>query len=176
MRKEKVEIEIDVPDGCEFDGVIKNVEGVVYQTNEYRQEIILKFKEIKPAKKVIDLSCIVGSGIDCEFRHDGESWAFGQLIRIERDRKFRNGYLNKYGAIWGKCRIRQSPHVHFWGGGDKCPLPEGLEFKIYFRDGGNRTVENELLLRWRHTGAVEDIIGFEILGTAPGWRYEWDEE
>lgn len=88
--KQKIEIEIDVPDGLTYDGFTKNVEGVVYNVNEYRQEILLKFKEIKPAKKVIDLSCIVGSGIDCEFSDNGEDWVIFHGFGGTRDHKERS--------------------------------------------------------------------------------------
>jgi hypothetical protein len=57
-------------------------------------------------------------------------------------------------------------HIHFWAGGDKCPVPEGFEVRLYFREGHFRGSEDSPMLsclRWGHSGVTSDIIGIEFL-------------
>lgn len=168
MKKITVPVEIEVPDGYELD-FIDFSEARWWGNNPLNQSCVAKFKKIKPAKKVIDLSCIVGSGIDCEFSDDGNTWVIDQL-NYETD----DCYKDNDNISWVFCRIRQSPHVHFWKGGDKCPLPEGLtvSLRVLAATGviNKYTLEDYNDFEWRK------IVGFEILGPAEGWRYEWEEE
>jgi hypothetical protein len=176
--KQKIEIEIDVPDGYEVDGVDFYgpqffCEGIL------NHSCLVKFKPIKPATKVIDLSCVVGSGIDCEFSYrstldsDFSSKIVGSLERITGERLYK-----KSGTIssWYKCRVRQSPHVHFWKGEYKCPLPHGLKIKVwYLTDNGGAS--SIITYDYFAEGfSWSEVIGFEVLGVADGWRYEWEEE
>lgn len=71
------------------------------------------------------------------------------------------------------CRIRQSPHVHFWGGGSECPLPDGLKVKLHCH---NRDHYLRILITGQNEFAWKYVTGFEILGVADGWRYEWEQE
>jgi hypothetical protein len=170
--KQKVDIEIDVPDGYELESI--NPIEVKWFANEqdFTQTYAVKFKAIKPAKKVIDLSCVVGSGIDCEFSDNDQDYSIGCLTNINNKNKYKfsfgNGDINfKY------CRIRQSPHVHFWQGAEKCPLPDGLKVRLVFHEHGfyeRFIITGQDEFKWQY------VIGFEVLGVADGYRYEWEEE
>jgi len=120
------------------------------------------YKErFKPTKKVIDLSVLIDSQIDCT--HD---------------------LLEGYGPLddsWTEeslCEARVVPrtkYIHAWQGGE-CPLPEGFMVKVWFRNDGDypRTVESHYL-EWRHLD-VMDIIAFEVLGLADGYVMPWESE
>ena len=162
--KQMVQVEVEVSDGYEFAGFTfpygEGIGATFYPT----------YKKIKPTKKVIDLSMLVGSGIDCEFSDDNDFScpAIGDLELISDD------YKKRTGSLWKFCRVRQSPHVHFWGGGDKCPIPDGLMVTLRILSATGRinpyTLEDYNSFEWNK------VIGFEILGVADGWRHEWEEE
>ena len=69
---------------------------------------------IKPAKKVIDLSVLIESGIDCEFS-EGISWFFSTL------KHYSNGvYMDVTSTVWDNCRPRMN-HKHAWLH-NNCPI------------------------------------------------------
>jgi hypothetical protein len=173
--KQKVEIEIDVPDGYEFDShrFTKQYE---HKNKDIHQQVFVFFKKLKPAKKVIDLSCIVGSGIDCEFFDESEPAPAVTLaeIRCGTDRPY-IARLGKVGLVsFKRCRIRQSPHVHYAVETTSCPIPEGLRIRLIWLEDGyvtsTTTTTDYLGFDWR------DAIAFEVLGVADNARYEWEEE
>ena len=131
---------------------------------------------IKPAKKwIIDLSPLIESGIDCEFGDDGEKWQIGSLVfqqgPFRSNRHFEDGL---HGLRWEKCRPRMN-HIMFHNGGE-CPLPEGFEVEMYWRDGSDSYTDDDYIdLRWGNTGRQADIIGYKILGLADGYAYPWEQ-
>lgn len=51
-----------------------------------------------------------------------------------------------------------------WGGGDTCPVPEGVKAEIKFRDGDCAELDNWLdILEWRHKRYGSDIIAYRII-------------
>lgn len=51
-----------------------------------------------------------------------------------------------------------------WGGGDTCPVPEGVKAEIKFRDGDCAELDTWLdILEWRHKGYGSDIIAYRII-------------
>jgi hypothetical protein len=51
-----------------------------------------------------------------------------------------------------------------WGGGDTCPVPEGVKAEIKFRDGDCAEIDTWLdILEWRHKGYGSDIIAYRII-------------
>ena len=166
--KQMVQVEVEVSDGYEFAGFTfpygEGIGATFYPT----------YKKIKPTKKVIDLSMLVGSGIDCEFSDDNDFScpAIGDLELISDD------YKKRTGSLWKFCRVRQSPHVHFWGGGDNCPLPEGLIVKLHMSDGLAWKESSDYLDKcyWDKLSRHVFVIGFEVMGVAETHRHEWEEE
>jgi hypothetical protein len=70
---------------------------------------------LKPAKKIIDLSVLIESGIDCEFKDlDADSWVIGKLHDLPADHdgffKFWKRQDNT-GCWYDKCRPRMN-HIH----------------------------------------------------------------
>tara|TARA_R110000822_G_scaffold162707_2_gene303064 strand:- start:490 stop:1017 length:528 start_codon:yes stop_codon:yes gene_type:complete len=114
---------------------------------------------IKPAKKVIDLSVLIESGIDCEFRQGGD-WFIDKLKGID--------YSDLYPYIstlkWKYCRPRMN-HKHTWKDVE-CPLPEGFEVRVWFRGGGHTVITTGSGNYWRISVAT---MCFEVLGVADGY-------
>lgn len=51
-----------------------------------------------------------------------------------------------------------------WGGGEDSPIPNGVKYKAWFRDGDvSREYINAQSLRWNHVGDASDITAFMIL-------------
>jgi len=125
---------------------------------------------IKPTKKVIDLSVLVESGIDCEFS-DG---CFDHLKDVSVLTYIKT--TDDVDLSYNKCRPRMN-HIHAWQGGE-CPLPEGFKVKVWYRDGstGDAGDADKLKLRWSCESVNSDIIQFEVLGLADGYVMPWEQE
>jgi hypothetical protein len=129
---------------------------------------------IKPAKKVIDLSVLIDSQIDCEFRDDiGERTNIGKLLEIKDDDWDMYPYItgNSADKYYEQCQPRMN-HIHAWQGGE-CPLPEGFVVKVWFRSGGDTTVTIPSGLYW---GANSETMAFEVLGLADGYVFPWEQD
>ena len=117
---------------------------------------------IKPTKKVIDLSVLIDSQIDCEFYDeldfDEEQLRIGFLTSIDC-----SGYPYSLGCDgYFFCRPRMN-HIHAWQGGE-CPLPEGFRVKVWFRNTLYAPADRPATsIRWCHDGDLYDIIAFEVL-------------
>ena len=131
---------------------------------------------IKPAKKVIDLSVLIESGIDCEFKDDiGERTTIGKLLEIMNADLHMYPYItgNSADKYYGQCQPRIH-HIHAWQGGE-CPLPEGFEVKVWLR--GDTLPKICVLLDWvlqKHSS--KDIIAFEVIGIAAGYVMPWEQD
>ncbi len=128
--------------------------------------------------KTIDLAPVIISGIDCEFWElDYDRKAYGPLIGFQVMGAY--PYLSEWDSF-RFCRIRQN-HYHGWYGGE-CPLPEGLDATLFYRDRcrySNRVENGQDYtgFDWRYDECCRcEIIGFIVHGTADGYRYEWEEE
>ena len=123
---------------------------------------------IKPTKKVIDLSVLIDSQIDCEFKnHIGERTTIGKLLEITDDAAI-YPYItgNSANNYYAQCQPRIH-HIHAWQGGE-CPLPEGFEAKVWLR--GDTLPKICVRLDWvlqKHSS--KDIIAFEVIGIADGY-------
>ena len=148
----ETDIEIHTVDGWE----ITNKPMWNWGTCDYRA---------KPKIKEINLSHLIGSDIDMEF---SDNLIVDKLIKID------GFYRNLSGTAWIKCRVREN-HWHNWNGGE-CPLPEGLNIIVKFRDG-TESIENMMyfgVTNWIHTGLIPncDFIAFKVIGTKDGWEYK----
>ena len=127
----------------------------------------------KPVKKVIDLSCIVGSDIDCEFENYAGIWVISNLKEISNDSVLE--YRGNLGYLADKCRIRQGKWMS-WQGGDK-PIPEGLNVQFRMIDSGELT---GYITPYYQKGAPvidwNEVIAFKVIGPAEGFKYEWEDD
>ena len=126
---------------------------------------------IKPTQKVIDLSVLTDSQIDCEFYDeldfDEEELRIGFLTSINC-----SGHPYSLGCdVYFFCRPRMN-HKHAWPEGE-CPLPEGFEVKVWFRSGGHTVVTTRSGNYWGING---DTMCFEVLGLADGYVMPWEQD
>ena len=131
---------------------------------------------IKPAKKVIDLSVLIDSQIDCEFKYGGsltpKAWFIDKLTEIHNEANTYKPSLQGYTTY---CQPRMN-HIHAWQGGE-CPLPEGFRVKVWFRNTLYTPADRPATsIRWCHDGDLDDIIYFEVLGLADGYVMPWEQD
>jgi len=120
----------------------------------------------KPVLKVIDLTPLIESGLDCVFWDKDWPESIGKLMRIVVGVK---PYARDRLVEYEHCQPRMSPHVHYWAGGDVCPVPEGFEIKLHFRDGDALVRSRPTAWEWRRNSNGGDIIGIEFLRVADGY-------
>lgn len=132
----------------------------------------LEFWRVKPELKPIDLSVLIKSGIDCEFSESNTTGVryIGKLCSAGAD--YSRALTNNRFDTWACCRPRMN-HLHAWAGGN-CPLPEGLEVEVTFRDRSPITARTGPEFRWDHRGTSYDIIAFEVLGLQDGYCWPWE--
>ena len=124
-------------------------------------------ERFEPAKKVIDLSVLIESGIDCEFSDSGDkNWHINKVAEGIYQGSL---YSTELGEYFEQCRPRMN-HKHAWPEGE-CPLPEGFEVKVWFRSGGHTVVTTRSGNYWGING---DTMCFEVLGLADGYVMPWE--
>jgi hypothetical protein len=130
--------------------------------------------EIVPKPKSIDLSVLMASGIDCEFsfKCNPEQKRIGKMTDISPARP--DSYKKDNDVFYHYCRPRMN-HIHFWGGGE-CPLPDGLEVELTFRDGSELQRCLSVVADWDHKFEGKDIVGFEVIGLEEGYCWPYDLE
>jgi len=131
---------------------------------------------IKPALKVIDMSVMIGTGLDCEF------WdafihlnCMGRLTHKSKE-AYRPYCLNG-GTDYAHCQPRMTPYIHFWSGGGTCPVPEGFDVRLHIRKGHNIKYRHghhawESKARISDISDISDIIGIEFIGIKDGYTLE----
>lgn len=86
---------------------------------------------IAPTLTPVDMSVLVGSGIDCEFFENGQGVdSISPLVKIERDAK--NEYVDQFGAYSQRCRPRMDHWHSLFGMG----IDEGDNLVERLRDAG----------------------------------------
>ena len=130
----------------------------------------------KPAKKVIDLSVLIESQIDCEFSDDFSSHiTIGPLLLIGNYCEYPYITDRSSDRVHGKCRPRMN-HIHAWQGGE-CPLPEGFMVMPHYRKPLKIRVNVMAAdLQWGNWGVDHDIIAFEVLRVADGYVMPWEQD
>ena len=144
----------------------------------------------KPTKKVIDLSVLIDSQIDCEFQSRSTAyWVVGKLRHQVSCSKRPTYHIHRENQGFAKCQPRMD-HIHAWRGGE-CPLPEGFEVLVVRRDESQSGVMNVESVNWNHVdrrprhicegmsvsnSGGADIMAFEVLGLADGYVMPWEQE
>ena len=128
----------------------------------------------KTAKKVIDLSMLIDSQIDCEFKDSGDkNWHINKVAEgIYQDIL----YGTKSGDYFEQCKPRMN-HKHAWQGGE-CPLPEGFIVRLTKWSVHVPHISHiELTTKqWISSKANEHttVQAFEVLGVADGYVMPWE--
>lgn len=50
-----------------------------------------------------------------------------------------------------------------WRGGDDCPVADGVEVQLRYRQGGVLLTEHAPHCDWQHYGAHSDIVGYHVI-------------
>jgi hypothetical protein len=121
----------------------------------------LEFWRIKPVLKVIDLTPLMWSGLDCEFWNDDQQTPTISPL-ISMDKEFLEA---KESYFFENCQPRMTPYIHYWRGESaKCPVPEGFEVRLHLRDGSDHLEPDDAgEWRWSNLSSPEDIIGIEFI-------------
>ena len=129
-------------------------------------------ERFEPAKKVIDLSLLNGSRIDCEFSDEPDflqtNTGIATLKNVGRGPSY---YASNSPNQYLYCQPRMN-HKHAWPEGE-CPLPEGFEVKVWFRSGGHTVVTTRSGNYWGING---DTMCFEVLRVADGYVMPWEQD
>ena len=125
-------------------------------------------ERFKPVKKIIDLSDLLASGIDCEFWHD-DAAPFKHISEIKQ---IGRGPINSplYSALngypWEKCRPRMNHKMCHDG---SKPI-EGFIVKAYFdRTTAGPLSTTDKNIHWPHVKAIE------YLDVEDGYAYPWEQ-
>ena len=137
---------------------------------------------VRPTKKVIALSVLIQSGIDCEFKDlDNDSWVVGKLTSLSTNAAGCFRYYKQQdtsGCWYAKSRPRMK-HTHAWRGGP-CPVPEGFKVKLHIRGGDaqyhtiQRGEKSPVGVYWTCPAGAGSIESFEVIGVADGYVLPWD--
>ena len=124
------------------------------------------------SKHKIDLSVLIGSGIDCEFFYADNGTKYIDTLKkihfIDKNKSICEGYAATSCGLFDYCRPRMN-HWHYCYDFDVCPLPEGLIYE------GRSFVDEE-----RETYASPKwpsyLVAFKITGLAEGYCWPWELE
>jgi hypothetical protein len=140
-------------------------EYAAYSTKAFALNTEANFKNwckerFEPTKKVIDLSVLIDSQIDCT--HDLTD-GYGPLD---------NSWTEE--ALCEARVVPRTKYKHAWDGGE-CPLPEGFIVHVWFRSGLDdvRETTSGNRLMWTCDDLPSDIIHFQVLRVADGYVMPW---
>ena len=136
---------------------------------------------IKPKKKVIDLSVLIDSNIDCEFTDDLDFYLpvkriyrpnikrYCRLIEgLRKEDGTANFFKCEFYKFWPYCRPRMN-HIHAWMGG-KCPI-EGFVVRAWFDKEDFVTVNtSSKSINW------SNIMYVEFLEVEHGYFMPWEQD
>ena len=124
----------------------------------------------KTAKKVIDLSVLIESGIDCEVTNNSiksNNWEIRQLQSIYSDGNSGWPYRTEKGTH-EKCRPRMN-HKHAWLH-NNCPI-EGFVVRVWFDKEDFTTVDTSFnIINWNN------VIWVEFLKLEDGYVMPWEQD
>mgnify|MGYP003660639748 CR=1 FL=1 len=132
---------------------------------------------IKPTKKVIDLSVLIGSEVLCVFFDPSTPSSTTGKLKEVRGSAYVSNNINSSGRPeYARACKPLLNHKHAWQG-NKCPLPEGFMVKVWFRDNDVAPEVGEASeYCWASCNAERDIIAFEVLGVVDGYAMPWEQD
>tara|TARA_B110000238_G_scaffold198694_1_gene243977 strand:+ start:1031 stop:1516 length:486 start_codon:yes stop_codon:yes gene_type:complete len=126
-------------------------------------------ERFEPAKKVIDLSVLIESGIDCEFKDDFSSHiTIGTLLRITDCPSYPYETDNSKDEVHEECQPRMN-HIHAWKSG-ACPI-EGFVVRAWFDTEDFTTVDTSSnIINW------SKVMYVQFLEVEDGYVMPYDKE
>lgn len=140
----------------DYDGCDLRLDGE-FSVSDLEKIIQVINGDYEPKIETVSLDWLAGSGIDCDFCDDGESWIIDRLDGIFNQNieyKYVNTYSNcKY------CRPRQNQPMVLTDGQVKL-IPEGFDYDSWCYSK-------------RDCHGIFYIVTFK--GLKDGYKYEWEE-
>jgi hypothetical protein len=143
----------------------------VWETVDYTPRLDCdtdNWKIVEPPKplKIINMSALIKSGIDCVFDN-------GTLISQLKAIRSSGTYTTYYSSAFEKrqdyhdCLPRMN-HKHVLNN-RACPLPEGFIVRVWYREG-HAPIEGHCLdMAWDVWYFIHGFVVFEVLGVADGY-------
>ena len=132
----------------------------------------------KTAKKVIDLSVLIESGIDCEFSDSYETGLFISKLSRQNGPSEEYRYYDGEGTSWNECQPRMN-HKHAWQDGE-CPLPAGFivrltKWSVHLPNIRWIEITSE---EWINSSSHQHttVQAFEVLKLANGYVMPWEQD
>ena len=121
-------------------------------------------ERFEPAKKVIDLSVLIESGIDCEFSDSGDkNWHINKVAEGIYQGSL---YSTELGEYFEQCKPRMN-HKHAWQSGE-CPI-EGFVARAWYDKEDFLTVHTSFnSIDW------SKIMYVEFLEVEHGYVMPWE--
>ena len=124
-----------------------------------------------PTRKVIDLSTLVESGVDCEFwpaNSNAQYKLIGPLSAIRRRQlKKDKDYISSNGTPWERCRPRMDFRMLLHS---EATVIKGFVAKAYFDSG------ETLIVDTGHNDIIWDNVrSIKYLSVHRDWVYPWGE-
>ena len=161
-----------VRDGVDFEVHRKNIQDDLCWSVPMNDEQLIRIYttnsgrvRIKEKVKTVDMSPMVGSGLDCWF--DTASGAT-QISKLERI--LDNGYFDDGVGGYPACRPRLNEWL-YWNGGVKSPIPEGVSYIVRRRDGEQSPSRAVVYSQWDHGSRTDDIIAVKFIGLELEWQW-----
>ena len=127
-----------------------------------------RYWRIKPTKKVIDLSVLIESGIDCEFSAMGGACFNRKLIYIAPFKRSVGRYQDDHNCFHERCKPRMN-HKHAWLH-NNCPI-EGFVVRAWFDKEDFTTVDTSFnIINW------SKIMYVEFLEVEHGYVMPWEQD
>lgn len=125
-------------------------------------------ERFKPTKKVIDLSVLIESGIDCEFSDSYETGLFISKLSRQNGPSEEYRYYDGEGTSWNECQPRMY-HIHAWLHRN-CPI-EGFVVRAWFDKEDFTTVDTSFnIINWNN------VIWVEFLELEDGYVMPWEQD
>ena len=122
----------------------------------------------KPTKKVIDLSVLIESGIDCEFSDHTNFHLVLKRSLIEARETGTGRFRCELRDLWKYCRPRMN-HKHAWLH-NNCPI-EGFVVRAWFDKEDFTTVDTSFnIINWNN------VIWVEFLELEDGYVMPWEQD
>tara|TARA_R110002033_G_scaffold111498_1_gene157052 strand:- start:625 stop:1146 length:522 start_codon:yes stop_codon:yes gene_type:complete len=132
----------------------------------------------KPTKKVIDLSVLIESGIDCEFSDSDETGLCISKLSRQNGPSEEYRYYDGEGTSWNECQPRMN-HKHAWQDGE-CPLPAGFivrltKWSVHLPNIRWIEITSE---EWINSSSHQHttVQAFEVLKLANGYVMPWEQD
>jgi hypothetical protein len=146
--------------------------GIVWETVEYVPHLSCDIDEwqiVEPPKglKIIDMSALIKSGIDCQFDNGR---FISKLISCHghHGETYYGSFISGAGTIIYRDCVPRMNHKHVLNDRE-CPLPEGFIVKVWYREGHAPITGHCVDMSWGIWHHLPGFVVFEVVGVVDGY-------